>query len=726
MITLNTNGNTISQGFIDNIRSDSPSTLARLVLDGEFIDCVIINITVTKGSCGSEEMTIGGVIGDCLTATVKQMGTDVKGKEIECWIGALVGTEYEYISLGKFLASDVKKTRYETTITAYSGVVAYSAGAFDYTSMTGDSIAEIINALAEQLDCTITCDQNIDTSLSVTLPVEKTIYDILSVVAMVCGGYAVNTNDGNIVIKQFNGSPTLSVNTGMMVQLPEFAETPFSINGIACYTNDSETNSTKFISNTWQLAADISGTIYDIANENSNDITVISSVGEPSLAFACDYMTADIFKSNVCSLLGYTYSPATVNLTLGDPRIEGSDVLAVTDVDGTVYTVPCHSILQTYNGGFTSQIIATQPTMIANNIGTTLPITGMIEDVEQTAREALDIADTTNQYFWMTETGQDTGAHITSIPKDEFLQDPENGGGNLLARSNGIAIREGTTEYFDVKVNKGQNETIYEVSNESIMAIDSTETLTLSLNYTVDELKTITLTTYCMDGNMGGQYAVSTVTLSPQNTSVSVSGDNEVIMGTISYAINNGKVIITTRVTSTFGNVWVGAYNYRVTYTTTTGTASRMELGCFPDRATPALLKIGSGTDEENTRNAFTVGYDGRVTTPTDGVYNITDDIIPFMDAAATVRSAHAIVNGKTCQLNITLTDIYAMSGDNIFHGLLTRFVPWYNSMGAGYSNANAGIMYVTSAGVITIKNTGSGTISTSGTMTLTTTYILR
>lgn len=56
------------------------------------------------------------------------------------------------------------------------------------------------------------------------------------------------------------------------------------------------------------------------------------------------------------------------------------------------------------------------------------------------------IANNTRQYFWHTEEGDDTGAHITEIPQEEFLSDPENGGGNLLARSNGIAIRDGLKE----------------------------------------------------------------------------------------------------------------------------------------------------------------------------------------------------------------------------------------------------------------------------------------
>lgn len=66
--------------------------------------------------------------------------------------------------------------------------------------------------------------------------------------------------------------------------------------------------------------------------------------------------------------------------------------------------------------------------------------------VKEVAEKAQRIAGNTNQYFWHTQEGIDTGAHITEIPQDEFLADPANGGGNLLARSNGIAVRDGLDE----------------------------------------------------------------------------------------------------------------------------------------------------------------------------------------------------------------------------------------------------------------------------------------
>lgn len=72
-----------------------------------------------------------------------------------------------------------------------------------------------------------------------------------------------------------------------------------------------------------------------------------------------------------------------------------------------------------------------------------------LKGVRKTATQAKKIAADTNQYFWVAEEGTDTGTHITEVAQDNFT-DPESeeyhSGGNLLARTNGIAIREGLSE----------------------------------------------------------------------------------------------------------------------------------------------------------------------------------------------------------------------------------------------------------------------------------------
>ena len=54
------------------------------------------------------------------------------------------------------------------------------------------------------------------------------------------------------------------------------------------------------------------------------------------------------------------------------------------------------------------------------------------------------------QYFWHnlvdSGAGEGAGAHITEMPKDDFIADPENGGANALIDSDGLKIRDGITD----------------------------------------------------------------------------------------------------------------------------------------------------------------------------------------------------------------------------------------------------------------------------------------
>lgn len=69
-----------------------------------------------------------------------------------------------------------------------------------------------------------------------------------------------------------------------------------------------------------------------------------------------------------------------------------------------------------------------------------------IQSADAKADYAVSISGDDNQYFWFRGTGTDTGAHITQVERDQFEADPTMGGGNLLARSNGVAVRDGLLE----------------------------------------------------------------------------------------------------------------------------------------------------------------------------------------------------------------------------------------------------------------------------------------
>ena len=140
---------------------------------------------------------------------------------------------------------------------------------------------------------------------------------------------------------------------------------------------------------------------------------------------------------------------------------------------------------------------------------------------KNTADSAKAIADNTNQYFCHTSTGTDTGAHITEVPQDDFVADPANGGGNLLARSNGIAVRNGLTELAT-----------FGATGETIKAEDGT--LIAHLGYGAGNAETGTgIAPYYVLGRLNG---------SPTLGNYSVTeGSNCVASGFCSHAEGNGS-----------------------------------------------------------------------------------------------------------------------------------------------------------------------------------------
>ena len=409
MITKNINGSDLSDAFINEIHSDSPRTVARLLKNGTLIDCDVVQVIIEKGSCGAETFQIGDIIGTTLKATLKNLTVPLKGEEVECQIGAWTGSDYEYLTICKAKISEAKSTRYQTEIVGYSSVVSDTLSVFDITNLpTEPTIADVADLLETQLDRTITFDDSIDTAQVITESLAGLVaYQALQVLAITSGGYVINDNENNILVKQYGGTSVLivssgailidsngnqiitqgygqttevPVDTGMMVNLPVIEETRFEITGVSCTIQEGYEDS-----------------------EGQEVPPIEYYTGVVNYAMTSKFVTEDIFNANIASIKGYSYFPATVGLTLGDPRIEGGDTLCVTDVDGSQYVVPCHRITHKYTGGFTSTIKSVDATDIANDVGTMPPLSAQIAIVTKDVVRAQYMADTAEQYAQSAE-----------------------------------------------------------------------------------------------------------------------------------------------------------------------------------------------------------------------------------------------------------------------------------------------------------------------------------
>lgn len=93
--------------------------------------------------------------------------------------------------------------------------------------------------------------------------------------------------------------------------------------------------------------------------------------------------------------------------------------------------------------------------------------------IYKTGAIASDIADAkeTAQYVWhtATDTGAGAGLHITQIPETEFIDDPDNGGMNMLLQSEAQIFRNGLTA-----------RAIYGVDGTTLLTPDGAEAFRIS------------------------------------------------------------------------------------------------------------------------------------------------------------------------------------------------------------------------------------------------------
>lgn len=179
--------------------------------------------------------------------------------------------------------------------------------------------------------------------------------------------------------------------------------------------------------------------------KNGADGNVLSIEGNPLVTPTNAQGIVDTIGAAV---VGMTYRKA--NWThLSSPYLQAGDVAAIYDGKGTEYRVLVSSTDFTIQNRQNSVSAAATPArnsaaLYSERIKNYLNVAPEIAEAVQTANEAKTIADNTDQYFWFKATGADTGAHITTIPQDDFENIPA--GGNTLIRSNGIALRNALDE----------------------------------------------------------------------------------------------------------------------------------------------------------------------------------------------------------------------------------------------------------------------------------------
>lgn len=342
------------QAFAEAVARSSRRFRMKLFDGANEVDGNVRSAKIHIGSTGPDSFRIGAVYSAYAEIVLDGRNTALEGKELEIKAGVLAGGSYVYITLGHFTALAPAATKYRTTFTAVGRITAVLAVA-EISITTTVTLQQLAAEIYSLTGVHILFENGIATSGTISHPVTGNCRDALAVIALACGGFATETNTGDVLVSRFKDTSNANYGPDTMAALPEMAEYDFEITGVQAVTS-----------------------------------TGVFEEGDPvNVSIESDYITESLFESFADSLVGFGYRPGTVRLALGDPRIEPTDVLSVTTPDNDSYIVPCMAVTHVFDGGFQTEITTPAVQTVGEVTGTIEPA---VRDAIARANDARKVA----------------------------------------------------------------------------------------------------------------------------------------------------------------------------------------------------------------------------------------------------------------------------------------------------------------------------------------------
>lgn len=364
--------------FANAVESNGRTFRAKIMHEGSEVQCNIIEIKPIKGSCDGETFAVGSVFSSSAEIVVSGLSEALENEDITLQIGVLnENDDFEYIDYAQYTVIKTKKSASMAILTAVgvisarlnvpipdiAGTPTIQAVATAISAASGVSVSFVgITGLSNTLAKGIT---------------GMTCRGALEIITFLVGGFATENNAGGIEIHKYAIPSTPVVfPEGRSLTEPVTADDTFNMTGVKVIVGTDYTITT-------DTTVDSEKTYYTRSGSGTSaDPYVYTEVEEPTgnphakgyyevteksytsgdpirQTYQSEYMTASMFNVFASNIVGYSFMPATVDMSLGDPRLEPWDVLSVSDGEGGSWIVPCHLLQPYFDGGFSCMVTAT-------------------------------------------------------------------------------------------------------------------------------------------------------------------------------------------------------------------------------------------------------------------------------------------------------------------------------------------------------------------------------
>lgn len=398
------------------------------------------SLSFSKASSGDSTFDIGSFIVGKFGVTLNNIDGRFGAYEFD---GAVLTVQMglsgvsERVQIGVYTVTDTSYNSSWISLTAYDNGLRFQAAPADITltyPMTG---AAFVRAIASAAGVSVAALPTALSAMTITAPpegIEPNMLQAVAWAAMLAGCNARITPQGALAVDWYDVA-TLS-STWSAIEADGWDEVDvYELTGIS----SARISLTDIV---------IAGVTLTYTADDGTETSVGTGTSDYMLHLAGNPFVnasnaAAVLTNLADALIGLRFRACEV-ATIPNPLLEPGDIVRFKDRRGSNYLTILTHVDFTLGSYTSSGCGAEDPRRHA-----VVDYSAIARTVQQTravAQRASKIAGNTNQHFWFVETGSDTGAHITEVTQEEFLADPDNGGGNLLARSNGIAMRNGLRE----------------------------------------------------------------------------------------------------------------------------------------------------------------------------------------------------------------------------------------------------------------------------------------
>lgn len=361
---------------------------------------------------------------------------DFEGAHVAVYTALDIDNTIEQVQLGTYTIDEANYTTSSIVLSMLDNMskfdISYSESQLIYPATLGDIVTEAC------LRCGVTfnsagSDFVYDTFTVDTPPNSSvcTFRDVIGWVATINGTFASCNSAGQLEFKWFDTSNTTNLPNIESLYAQDIAVSDITITGITVAVSDTETGA---------VTESSTGTDDYTITVKDNPFITLDNI--------------DTVRDQIANkILGLSFRRCNITC-VSNPLLEAGDTALLTDTKGNEHLILITRV--TFSPTANQKVVCgadtpsrNSATLYSSDTRTTAQLASAVNNVRDQVANVAAIANNTNQYFWFTGTGTDTGAHITEVPQDEFT-DPNSQnyhtGYNSIFRSIGFAIRNGLTE----------------------------------------------------------------------------------------------------------------------------------------------------------------------------------------------------------------------------------------------------------------------------------------